>query len=211
MFASCSNSIRKLFSRRIGRILRKTNERNRRRECLVPEALEERRLMAFDLVSAYAASDTPFYVSGVGPAVPTLQESPQQITLRFSPGVKIDQTTLAGNILIQRSGGAGDGFGSAGSFADVTIKPGSLAVDDLPNQNQVVIRFADTLPDDSYQITIGGGLKTTSGDTFRNGSGFSLSMRVDLGAYVMSVVPQPVSRSGSGLGQNRDQIGRAHV
>ena len=51
-----------------------------------------------------------------------------------------------------RSGGAGDGFGPAGSKSDVAIVPGSISVDDLPDQNQVVVRFADTLPDDSGDL-----------------------------------------------------------
>ena len=40
--------------------------------------------MAFDLVAAYADSVTPFYVKDASPAVVSLGEAPQQITLRFS-------------------------------------------------------------------------------------------------------------------------------
>ena len=197
---SLSGLVKDLFSRR-GR--ESTASRRRQRERLGDgriEQLEERRVMAFDLVAAYAASDAPFFVSGQSSA--TLNEAPQQITLKFSPGIKIDASSL-GAISVVRSGGAGDGFGNAGSKADVAIVPGSITVDDLPNENQVVIRFAETLPDDTYRITVGAELKTTTNDT---ATPRSVDFRLDLGAFVMSVVPQPVTRAGATLSQNRNTI-----
>ncbi|MEI6258039.1 MAG: hypothetical protein WCQ77_15505, partial [Planctomycetota bacterium] len=173
------------------------------------EKLEERRVMAFDVVSAYANSATPFFVSGQ--TADALHEAPQTLTLRFSPGVQIDPATIASNITVYRSGGAGDLFGAGGTKLDFTIDPGSLLVDDAPNQNQVVIRFKDTLPDDSYRIEIGGGLKTTAlgaapGELFRNGNSATIDFRLDLGAFVVSAVPQPITRSGSSLSQDRNSI-----
>jgi len=171
------------------------------------ERLEDRRVMAYDLVSAYATtSDSPFFIAGQ-PAQ-TLTEAPQQVTLRFSPGVVLDPNSVASSISIVRSGGAGDGFGAAGSKPDVTVVPGSILVNDIPNRNEVVIRFAETLPDDSYQITVSGGstgLKTVGGDTLAAASR-SINVRLDLGAYVVSVVPQPVVRFGGSLVPNADQI-----
>ena len=141
--------------------------------------------MAFDVVSAYASSATPFFVAGQ--TADTLNEAPQQLTLRFSPGVQIDTTTVADNIKIYRSGGAGDLFGAGGTKLDFTIDPGSLLVDDAPNQNQVVIRFKETLPDDSYRIVIGGGLKTIAegsapAEEFRNGGSVNLDFRLEIGS-----------------------------
>ncbi len=196
-------SIRDLFHRKAG--VRPARRRRDADGTQNVERLEDRRVMAFDLVSAYAASDTPFFVAGQPAA--KLTEAPQQVTLRFSPGVTIDPATL-GSISIVRSGGAGDGFGAAGSKPDVTVVPGSILVNDVPNQNEVVIRFAETLPDDSYQITVGGGaagLKTVGGDTLAAASR-QIDVRLDLGASVVSVVPQPVSRVAGALVQNRDQI-----
>jgi hypothetical protein len=196
--------VKDLFSRR-GR--ESASSRRCQRERLSEgriERLEERRVMAFDLVAAYAQSDTPFFVSGQQPG--DLTEAPQQITLRFSPGVKIDPATL-GNISIVRSGGAGDGFGTAGSKADVTITPGSVTVNDLPNENEVVIRFAETPLDDTYRIMINGGgtgLKAIGGDTMSTTR--SIDFRIDLGAFVVSVVPQPVSRIGAALSQSRNTV-----
>ncbi len=155
--------------------------------------------MAFDVVAAFAQSDTPFFVTGQ-PAS-TLAEAPQQITLRFSAGVKIDPTTLNA-IAVVRAGGDN----VVGNGNDVNVTPasgvGMVSVDDFPNQNQVVLRFAENLPDDLYRITIGGGLKTLAGgpsapaDSFRGGNPFSFNVRLDLGAQVVSVVPQPISRVG---------------
>ncbi|MCX7414972.1 MAG: pre-peptidase C-terminal domain-containing protein [Planctomycetia bacterium] len=160
--------------------------------------------MAFDFMAAYTGSDTPFYVSGV-PSQPTLIEAPSQITLRLSPGVTIDASTLGG-ITVVRSGTAGDGFGGSGSKADVVVVPGSITVGDLPNQNDVVIRFAETLLDDSYRVKIGGSVKTTAGESFRNGSSFTLDMRLDLGSQVVSVVPQPISRVAGVLVQDKNSV-----
>ena len=201
IISSWLTSVRELFAHR--RKVRGRPIRNRaaRQSWSQLEQLEERRVMAFDLVTAYATtSDDPFFK--VGESVKTLTEAPQQITLKFSPGIKIDASSL-GAISVVRSGGAGDGFGGAGSKADVTIVPGSITVDALPDENQVVIRFAETLPDDTYRITVGAGLKTIANDT---ATPRSFDFRVNVGAFVVSVVPQPVTRTGATLSQNRNAI-----
>ncbi len=157
--------------------------------------------MAFDLVSAYATtSDDPFFK--LGEVSKTLTEAPQQITLRFSPGVKIDPTTL-GSISVVRSGPGSDALGNG---TDVTLVRGTdylPLVNDLPNQNEVVIRFTDTLPDDNYRISVGAGLRTTGSDT---ATPRSIDFRLDLGAFVETVVPQPVTRTGATLSQDRNAI-----
>lgn len=180
--------------------------RRRDRDLHRGEHLEERRVLAFDFVSAFPNAGQFITPNAV------LQEAPQQITLRFSPGAKIDAATL-GAISIVRAGGDG-GFANGN---DVTMTPqngiGIVAVDDMPNQNQVVLRFAESLPDDLYKITIGGGLKTVAGgpnapaESFRNGGSYSLDFRLDLGAQVVSVVPQPISRTvGGAIQQARNVI-----
>ena len=158
--------------------------------------------MAFDFLSAYASSDSPFYVSGQ--ATPTLTEAPTQVTLRFSPGVVIDSSAASlGSVSVRRSGRGGDAFGLGGSFADTAVEFGSILVDDAPNQNQIVIRFKDTLPDDSYQIVIGAGLRSANRGTV-NAS--TIDLRLQLGAFVRAIVPQPVTRVGGALSQARDSI-----
>ena len=202
------SSIRGLFARRRQAVVARRQRRGR--ELNRGEQLEERRVMAFDIVAAFAQSDTPFFVNGQSAA--TLTEAPQQITLRFSSGAKIDSTTL-GAITVTRAGGDG----VIGNANDINVTPangvGIVTVDDFPNQNQVVLRFAETLPDDLYRITIGGGLKTVAGgpsapaDSFRNGNEFNLNVRLDIGAFVVAVVPQPISRGvANALQQSLDMV-----
>jgi hypothetical protein len=170
-----------------------------------PERLEDRRLLAFDLVAAYSAADLPFWAKGVNTAnTATLAEAPQQITLRFTPGVTINASTLSG--ISMRSDGTDNVFGTPD---DVSVMPtgglGIVVVDDVPHGNQVVIRFAATLPDDTYRIDIGGSLASTAANDFARP--FSLDVRLDRGAFVVAVVPQPIERDSlGGLVQARNQI-----
>jgi hypothetical protein len=199
------SSVGGAFSRR--RQAAMARRQRRSRDLQRGEQLEERRVMAFDFVSAF-----PNVGQFIAPNA-TLDEAPQQITLRFSPGAKVDAATL-GAITIVRAGGDGDfNNGSVPMTPQNSLGVGLVAVDDFPNQNQVVLRFAETLPDDLYRITIGGGLKTVSGgpgapaESFRNGGSYSLDFRLDLGAQVVSVVPQPVTRAvGGAIQQARDTI-----
>ncbi|NCX99508.1 MAG: hypothetical protein EBX35_13275, partial [Planctomycetia bacterium] len=182
----------RLFGKR--RLRRPAAVRHRRHAAAAsaPERLEQRRVMAFDLVAAYADSVTPFYVKDASPAVVSLGEAPQQITLRFSPGVRIDAATLAGNVTIVSAAG--------GAPVDV-----GLSVDDLPNQNQVVVRFKEALTDGSYRINVGAGLRSLA--PADSAVATTVNVRLDLGAYVVGVVPQPVVRGVSGaLAQARGQI-----
>ncbi len=178
-----SSSVGRLFSRKSrggqGR------PRNRKRPDFRLERLEERRLLAFDLIAAYAQSERPFFLAGSPAEV--LEAAPQEITLRFTPGTKVDSTTL-GSISIVRSGGATDSFGNGN---DVAVMPGSIVVESAPNENEVVIRFAETLPDDSYRIVVGPGLTSQGSVGSVNASSFDF--RLDRGAFVQSVVPQPTA------------------
>jgi hypothetical protein len=190
------------------RSLRQRHARRRRPDAArVPERLEERRLLAFDLVAAYVQPDAPFFVTNVTTEEVTLEQAPQQVTLRFSPGTVIDPASLGG-ITVHRSGRGGDAFGGGGNFADAPVALGSITVNDVPNQNEVVLRFAETLSDDSYRITIQGDNLSVPGyqgivsappapfvtTSFRDGGAYAFDFRLDLGAQVVSVVPQPVIR-----------------
>ena len=119
-------------------------------------------MLAFDFVAAFADSTTPFYVSGVNDGPAELNESPQQLTLRFSPGTVIDASTLS-DITFSRTGRVGDPFGNGGAYPDVTITTGSVSVGDAPNENEVVLRFAEDLVDDVYRVSIGGELRSVTG------------------------------------------------
>ena len=195
MFLSCwLTSVRNLFSQRRLRGGRRPARRWRRADAQQHlEQLEARQVMAFDFVSAFP-NVGDFIGEGTVEHV-----APQQITLKFSPGSKVDSQSIATGITLTRSGD-----GTFGDGNDEVVVPGSITVDDFPNQNMVVVRFAETLPDDSYRITISGagagGLRTLSqgaglpSERFRDGGTFQLNFRLDLGAQVASVVPQPLSR-----------------
>jgi len=146
-----ASAIRNLFKK--SRDARWRAELNRRRRRIhTPESLERRQVLAFDFVSASVLTDnTPFFVIN-DTDIPVLTEAPQQVTLRFTPGVEVDPASLSG-VSIVRSGGHDDLFGDAGAVADISVASG-LLVDDMPSHNQVVIRFKETLPDDSYRISI---------------------------------------------------------
>ena len=119
------------------------------------EGLEPRKMLAFEYVASYIETESPFHQAG-DVATPSLDIAPQQVVLRFTPETQIDPSSLVGGITVERSGRANDPFGDTGSFDDVTVSPGVIIVDDAPNENQVVVRFANSLPDDTYQITING-------------------------------------------------------
>ena len=189
----------------------------------VVESLEQRRLLAFDLATAYVSETQPFQTLD-GTLPEELTQSPQQITLRFTPNTVVDPSSLASGISIVRAGGmaydatsgwTADGFEADGNSVqpDRLVVPGALLVDDLPNQNQVVIRFAEHLPDDLYRITLSSdvdaetgaitGLKTAgttalpAGEAFsRDGeNSFYFDVQVNTGSQVSAVVPQPITRN----------------
>jgi hypothetical protein len=173
--------------------------------------------MAFDFVAAYAESPLPFYVHGMTTGTTALTEAPQQITLRFDPGVQLDLATVAGSVNFVRAG-HDNAFGDSQDVSAMPAGPtgtppsglaglrpaGSVTVGDDPNSNEIVIRFASTLPDDLYRLTIDTGLKSTTGDSLS--SRVELNVRLNLGAFVKAVVPQPVVRVASGLTQSRQEV-----
>ena len=154
------------------------------------------------MVAAYAQSDMPFY--SIGQSATTLTEAPEEITLRFTLGSKIDASTL-GSISIVRSGGANDPLSNAN---DIAVMPGSILRDSAPNENHVIIRFAETLPDDTYQIIIGPGLKTETPAVAVTLTSFAF--RLDRAAVVKAVVPQPTASTidddGYELTQARNEV-----
>jgi hypothetical protein len=122
--------------------------------------------------------------------------APQDLTFRFTEIPGLDATTIANGIRLTRAGGDGQ-FGQAN---DVVINPGFVGLGD--NNREVIMRFAETLPDDTYQITIVGAgttpLRDSAGNPINGGSNQTLNFRLDLGAQVIAVVPQPVRRLPNG-------------
>jgi hypothetical protein len=122
--------------------------------------------------------------------------APQDLTFRFTDIPGLDSTTIANGIQLRRAGGDGQ-FGQAN---DVVVTPGFIGLGD--NSREVVMRFAETLPDDTYQITIFGAgatpLRDTAGNPINSGANQTLDFRLDLGAQVIAIVPQPVRRLANG-------------
>ena len=128
-----------------------------------------------------------------------LNVAPQELILRFNEGQTIDTGTL-GAISLVRAGGDG----VLGNGNDVVVSFGYVGRGDVANE--IVVRFKETLPDDLYKLTVSGALKTDTGTALNNGLGNTLQFRLDLGAMVTAVVPQPVTRGAGGLTQATNQI-----
>lgn len=82
---------------------------------------------------------------------------------------------------------------------DIEIVPAYVGLGD--SDREVVLRFAEPLPDDSYRIEIlGQGVRTlqnVNGEAFNDGDSQSVAFGLNLGAQVAAVVPQPVSRDSA--------------
>lgn len=128
----------------------------------------------------------------------TVTVAPRELTIRFDDGQLIDAATL-GSITVTRSN-----FDDVFNANDVAVNVGYVGIGE--KANEVVIRFAENLPDDRYRVRIDAGLKNTEGDAFNNGNPTNVDFNLNLGAQVIAVVPQPVTRTGSTLTQATNQI-----
>lgn len=171
------------------------------RRGLQMENLEERRMLAGGpMLAGISVNDgTLLQANSVR------QTAPKSLTFVFDKGQTIDTASLATGIRITRSGLDGV-FGNAN---DVAITPGFAGLGQ--SSNEVIVRFAETLADDVYQIdVIGSGvtpLKNIQGQPFNMGIDFSSKFELNLAPQVVAVVPQPITRQSNGqLTQSRGQI-----
>ncbi len=118
-------------------------------------------------------------------------QAPKELTFKFTPGQQIDPASLGG-IQFVRSGLDG----TFGDGNEVLVQPGYIGIGDNPNE--VIVRFAESLPDDHYQITIFGTgvtpLLNQNMEAFQDGVDQVINFELDLGAKVVAVVSQPVLR-----------------
>ncbi|MCA9069206.1 MAG: hypothetical protein KDA84_09800, partial [Planctomycetaceae bacterium] len=139
-----------------------------------------------------------------------LDTAPREIMLRFSEGQVLNPDSLRG-IEFVRSGFDGtffvDGAGNPVSdpaaalgpvFDDsVPVSLGTIQIGERPNE--VIVRFADTLVDDNYQIRIRGTgntpLRNEQGLAFNGGEDRLLNFEVDRGAQIEAAVHQPIVRN----------------
>ncbi len=135
----------------------------------------------------------------------TQHVAPRELTLVFNDEQTIDPATI-GAISMKRAGGD-DIFLN---LNDEAVDFGYVAIGDRPNE--IVIRFAETLPDDMYQLTILGTgdapLATIGGNAFHAGEDLTITFNLDLGAQVTAIVPQPTTRDADtgAISQSRNTI-----
>ncbi len=135
---------------------------------------------------------------------------------RFASTVSDFITALNGNALtnglveatlISGSGSSRLGTVSTGysplvlsGVTDVEIVPGYVGFGDT--NREVVMRFAESLPDDRYRVEILGrgtsALKNLNGVAYNDGIDTAVAFELDLGAQIESIVPQPVERLADG-------------
>lgn len=133
--------------------------------------------------------------------------APRELTLRFDDGQVIDPATVSTNtVLVYRSGGDG----VWGNANDLLLNSAQVYVGIGERPNEVIVRFSENLPDDFYRVTIVGSginpLRNQEGLAFNNGADFTRNFRLDLGAQVTAVVPQPITRGPNGLEQDVNRI-----
>ena len=182
--------------------------RVRKRQHLL-ETLESRQMLAGPQLIGIQPNEGDVIVEGSIRNV-----APRTLTLRFDEVQQIDPSTF-GSIRITR-GGADQIIGNAD---DVVVQPGLITLGAI-KQNEVIVRFAETLPDDKYQIAISAfddtdrgivALRNLDGEVIRPSTIGARTERVNfelnLGALVEAVVPQPVVRLANGtLEQRRDEL-----
>ena len=176
------------------------------------ETLEKRNLLAGPQLIGIQPNEGALIqegtISNIAPRVLTFGFDEDQVIASNAAG-EVD------GIQITRSGLDGV-FDTAD---DVIIEPGLTSLND-PNENEVSVRFVEALPDDNYRIEVFGfddpargivGLRNTDGDLFVPSDpslpSEVVNFELRLGAFVESIVPQPVVRQEDGsLAQNRDEI-----
>ena len=199
--------------RRDARTDQRRQQRQIRRSRLV-ETLEARQLLAGPQLLGIQPNEGELIVDGS-----VRNTAPRTLTLRFDQNQTIDPATFEG-IEIVRAGADGQ-FDPTGFPAtdDIVIEP-ALVSAGANASNEVVVRFAESLPDDQYQVRINSfddpdvgivALRNTEGEAFVSRSDDARTQTIGfdlrLGALVESVVPQPVIRNADGtLTQNRDEI-----
>lgn len=189
-------------------------ERKYRRPRMV-ELLEDRRLLAGGpiLVGVQSGEGNLFQRE----AVTTLNIAPTTLKLRFDGSQRFttNETLLNQAIHLTRAGNDGL-FGSAD---DVRVLPAFIGPNSAPNENEILLRFAESLPDDLYRLEIFArdnvpagirALRNLNGDVFTPSNPAAdretLVFELDLGAQIIAVVPQPIFRDANNRLIQQDNV-----
>jgi hypothetical protein len=178
----------KSFRNRLHSQPRRNDRRKTDRTSRSAENLEVRSLLAAPTLVAVKPNVGEFVSAG-----DVLDTPPTELTLQFNPGQVIDPATVnSSTISLQRAGQ--DGTFGDGNEVPITI--GFVGVGTSPEE--VVVRFAENLPDDHYRITIDGSssapLANQGGEAFNDGVDQDFDFSLELGARIVAVDPQPVLR-----------------
>ncbi len=83
---------------------------------------------------------------------------------------------------------------------DTVVEPGFVGLGDTPHE--IVFRFAETLPEDTYQVEVFGtgplALRNVDGEAFADGTDFGVKFSLNNAPQVAAVVPAPVRRLANG-------------
>jgi len=181
------------------------------------EHLEQRQLLAVGpQLFAIRPDQGPLLQPG-----DVLHEAPREFNLLFKGGADIDESTINGNVRLVRSGHDG----SFGEGNEVVVELGYVGLSEPPpdpsnplaagvtvNRSHIVLRPASSavhnpnrpqaaLPNDLYRIeVIGAGFAPLSNNAspaepFNDGENLFFEFELDLGAQIIAVAPQPVSRA----------------
>ena len=178
------------------------------------ESLETRSLMAVDGPQLFGLRPDQDELLNVY-STQVLRTAPNELRLLFKGGADIDPTTVANGVRIIRSGFDNDFVNNT-----VSITPAYIALgDNGADSNSIVMRFTDPLPDDRYRVQVFSqdvpattfrALRDTSGDplvpTIAGTDRDTVEFDLDLGAKVIAVVPQPVTRVSGALQQASDTV-----
>ena len=152
-----------------------------------------------------------------------LEVAPTELVFRFDGASTIDPATIQNGIRVTRAGGDG----SFGDGNEVEVTPGFLDFTDASNR-VIVMRFAESLPDDLYRVDVIGEDDAANGLTAIRGTNGeplltrlidstvddltrdSVDFELELGAKVVAVVPQPVDRLADGTLDPQREIIRVY-
>jgi len=181
------------------RVLRQTDCDRARRETLrhlTVESLEPRRLLAVGPELLEIRVDGRLTQDG-----DIRHDAFRELLFQFDTDDAINPATLSGFQLSR----AGDN-GVLGDQDDVVVAAGYRGLGVSPNE--VILRFAEALPDDVYGIHVDGSVTNINGVPFNGGEDLDVQFTLDQGTQVISVVPQPVVRDPAtgALSQAKDQI-----
>ncbi|MHB0959585.1 MAG: tandem-95 repeat protein [Pirellulaceae bacterium] len=171
-------------------------QRSRARRNLFVETLEERRLLAVGPELLEIRVDGRAIENG-----DVRHDAFRELLFRFDTGDVISPASLAG-FQLSRAGANG----ILGDVDDVIVSPGYTGIGGTPNE--VILRFADSLPDDVYGIHVDGSVRGSNNVPFNGGTDLDIQFTLDQGTKIISVVPQPISRDPvtGELSQAKDRI-----